>query len=465
MEHKEQIELFLSNKSLIERDFCTHEFALEEGGNGGDWKALFHRLENSLVFTTDMVLYCDPEFKSCNRYRSILPYDNQSRVSLGEDRNNYINASFVSIEETDTTYVLTQGPMKNTTNHFWQMVWEQGTVGIVMLCRCVENGREKCEQYWPAKRGMCMVAGTYTIETQGCTWSASHSLSFLLLHNSDTDESRKILHYSYTDWPDFGVPRNVVLFLEFLMEVRDSGVMAGPVVVHCSGGVGRSGVFTMTDMALSWLERGKSYSNLDLKELLLCMRRQRLGLVQTPEQLRFAYVSILTAAHDLMGYGQSILDLEREVKCWLAVKEHCVMKSVPGPEAATHHYLPSYQSGEHMSLALSCAPCPPLHAYMPNHSLTASLSSIPSYSSCTYSLSSASLSRSLSYVNTSPAPSILQTHITSRPQTHTTSCSQAPTSSAGSPGAVMSDSKMKTKRKSWFKGLKKLFRRKKKRKK
>ena len=69
VERKEQIELFLSNKSLIEREFCTHEFALEEGGNGGDWKALFHRLENALVFTTDMVLYCDPEFKSCNRYR------------------------------------------------------------------------------------------------------------------------------------------------------------------------------------------------------------------------------------------------------------------------------------------------------------------------------------------------------------------------------------------------------------
>ena len=66
------------------------------------------------------------------------------------------------------------------------------------------------------------------------------------------------------------------------------------------------------------------------------MRRQRLGLVQTPEQLRFAYVSILTAAHDLMGYGQSILDLEREVKCWLAEKEHCKIESVPGPKATAH---------------------------------------------------------------------------------------------------------------------------------
>ena len=333
MEGKDTRDLFWSNKSLIERQFCACEFAPKEtGSNEDNWKVLYRQLENSMVFTDDMALHFDPQCKDRNRYRNILPYDNMSRVQLREGDNDYINASYVAFEETNTTYILTQGPMKNTASHFWQMVWEQGSVGIVMLCRCVETGREKCSQYWPTQRGRQMICGGYAIENLECTRSASHSLSYLLLRNLDTNNSRRILHYSYTSWPDFGVPQSVVVFLEFLMEVRDSGVMecdVGPVVVHCSAGVGRSGVFAATDVALSWLERGKSFEELDIRALLLLMRRQRLGLVQSPEQLRFVYAVVLTAAHDLLGHGQSIRDLKMAVKSYGAEMERSRVSNCP----------------------------------------------------------------------------------------------------------------------------------------
>ena len=128
------------------------------------------------------------------------------------------------------------------------------------------------------------------------------------------------------------------------MEVRDSGVMecdVGPVVVHCSAGVGRSGVFAATDVALSWLERGRSFEELDIRALLLLMRKQRLGLVQSPEQLRFVYAAVLTAAHDLLGHGQSIRDLEMAVKSYGTEMERTRVSNCPVIKDALPHHFPS----------------------------------------------------------------------------------------------------------------------------
>lgn len=46
-------------------------------------------------------------------------------------------------------YIATQGPLAETSADFWQMVWEQGCVVIVMLTRLVENDVVLCHRYWP----------------------------------------------------------------------------------------------------------------------------------------------------------------------------------------------------------------------------------------------------------------------------------------------------------------------------
>ena len=397
----------------------------------------------------ELVLYSNPESRDRNRYRNILPYD-QNRVRLVEGKNDYINASYVSVQETGQTYILTQGPMENTIGHFWEMVWEEGTVGIVMLCRCEEGGKDKCAHYWPTEKEKPILSGCYVVEVQQTVHSASHCLSYLLLHNLKTNENRTILHFRYLAWPDFGIPQTTFVFLEFLMEIRDSGILLpdeGPLIVHCSAGIGRSGVFTLIDVAISLMEHGRSLHTLDLKDLLIKLRKQRLGLVQTEQQLRFAYTAILTAAHDLFEFGQSIPDLRNEVKCFIANIDRSKPKKCLGPDNAIPRPRPSP------------SPSPSL----------SSLFSIASYSSYTSSHSSqttALLSPSTSSLHF-PSQAYYGSPVALLPEP----CTTSPPQPHGSPGPVVcgSDSNVETREKktkgNWFKRLRqRLFRRKKRKK-
>ncbi|XP_020951682.1 tyrosine-protein phosphatase non-receptor type 2 isoform X4 [Sus scrofa] len=197
-----------------------------------------------------------PENRNRNRYRDVSPYDH-SRVKLQNVENDYINASLVDIAEARRSYILTQGPLPNTGCHFWLMVWQQKTKAVVMLNRVVEK------------------------ESSG--------------------ETRTISHFHYTTWPDFGVPESPASFLNFLFKVRESGSLDpehGPAVIHCSAGIGRSGTFSLVDTCLVLMEKG---DDINIKQLLLNMRQYRMGLIQTPDQLRFSYMTIIEGAKFIKG--------------------------------------------------------------------------------------------------------------------------------------------------------------------
>ena len=135
-------------------------------------------------------------------------------------------------------------------------------------------------------------------------------------HNVQNLETRTFLHFHYLDWEDFGVPQDTMSFLHFLLDVRSSGILrpgTGPAVVHCSAGVSRSGVFTLVDVCLSFMERTGGLNRLNVTDILLDLRRQRLGLVKTPEQLRFVYIAIFTA-HRALELGQTTEQLKKEVE-------------------------------------------------------------------------------------------------------------------------------------------------------
>ncbi|XP_023563275.1 tyrosine-protein phosphatase non-receptor type 2 isoform X3 [Octodon degus] len=197
-----------------------------------------------------------PENRNRNRYRDVSPYDH-SRVKLQNTENDYINASLVDMEEAQRSYVLTQGPLPNTCCHFWLMVWQQKSKAVVMLNRVVEK--------------------------------------------ESSDETRTISHFHYTTWPDFGVPESPASFLNFLFKVRESGSLDpdhGPAVVHCSAGIGRSGTFSLVDTCLVLMEKGE---DINIKQVLLNMRKYRMGLIQTPDQLRFSYMAIIEGAKCIKG--------------------------------------------------------------------------------------------------------------------------------------------------------------------
>ncbi|XP_045143914.1 tyrosine-protein phosphatase non-receptor type 2-like [Echinops telfairi] len=243
-----------------------------------------------------------PENRNRNRYRNVSPYDH-SRVKLQDTENDYINASFVVMEEAHRRYILTQGPLPNTRSHFWLMVWQQGTEAIVMLSRLVEQGKEKCVRYWPAKGGPQMLFRETGLSVELLTEEVKphYTEHRLRLRSLGSGQSRAIAHFHYTTWPDFGVPESPASLLHFLSQVRVSGSLKGehgPPVVHCSAGVGRSGTFSFIDICLILMAQGH---DITIKQVLLKMRKYRRGLIQTPEQLRFSYRAIIEGAQFTKG--------------------------------------------------------------------------------------------------------------------------------------------------------------------
>lgn len=238
--------------------------------------------------------------KNLNRYRDVSPYDH-SRVILSKGRCDYINASLVKVEKARRQYILTQGPLQRTTGHFWLMVWEQNCRAILMLNRVIEKNQEKCHQYWPLgeRNGgedfMILTDVGLEVEYVSEKEASYFTKRILRLTEIESGESREILHFHYTTWPDFGVPQSPTAFLRFLSAVRHSDALSenvGPPVVHCSAGIGRSGTFCLVDSCLV-LMKEHGVNSVKVRDLLMDMRCYRMGLIQTADQLRFSYLAII----------------------------------------------------------------------------------------------------------------------------------------------------------------------------
>ncbi|XP_054237937.1 tyrosine-protein phosphatase non-receptor type 2 isoform X2 [Indicator indicator] len=303
--------------AIIEQEF-------QEIDAVNDWQARYLEIRHkSSDYPHRVAKY--PENRNRNRYRDVSPYDH-SRVKLQNTENDYINASLVVIEEAQRYYILTQGPLPNTCCHFWLMVWQQQTKAVVMLNRIVEKDSVKCAQYWPTREEDVMtfsetgfrvrlvsedIKSYYTVHLLQleninylqCLEIRIFSFLIMLEIKLLSGESRMIFHFHYTTWPDFGVPESPASFLNFLFKVRESGSLSpehGPAVVHCSAGIGRSGTFSLVDTCLVLMEKKDPFS-VDIKKVLLDMRKYRMGLIQTPDQLRFSYMAVIEGAKFIMG--------------------------------------------------------------------------------------------------------------------------------------------------------------------
>uniref|UniRef100_A0A3P8X5W9 protein-tyrosine-phosphatase n=1 Tax=Cynoglossus semilaevis TaxID=244447 RepID=A0A3P8X5W9_CYNSE len=189
------------------------------------------------------------------------------------------------------------GPLPHTCGHFWEMVWEQRSRGVV-----------KCAQYWPHREeGDATFEDTnFKLTLVSEDIKSYYTVRQLELENLSlqTQETREILHFHYTTWPDFGVPESPASFLNFLFKVRESRCLNsdhGPVVVHCSAGIGRSGTFCLVDTCLLLMSTRKDPSSVRIRDVLLEMRRHRMGLIQTADQLRFSYLAVIEGAKYIQG--------------------------------------------------------------------------------------------------------------------------------------------------------------------
>ncbi|XP_040893831.1 receptor-type tyrosine-protein phosphatase eta isoform X3 [Toxotes jaculatrix] len=236
------------------------------------------------------------ENKPKNRYNNVLPYDS-SRVKLsiihGSPYDDYINANYMPGYNSRKEFIAAQGPLPTTVNEFWRMIWEKNVQTLVMLTRCNEQGRVKCEQYWSS--------GTKHFENITVTTASEIPLEDWTIRDFDiknvkTAETRSVRHFHFTAWPDHGVPETTELLISFRHLVRehmDQYSRNSPTVVHCSAGVGRTGTFIAIDRLIFQIERENT---VDVYGIVHDLRMHRPLMVQTEDQ----YVFLNQCAMDII---------------------------------------------------------------------------------------------------------------------------------------------------------------------
>uniref|UniRef100_A0A8I3QZJ2 Protein tyrosine phosphatase non-receptor type 20 n=2 Tax=Canis lupus familiaris TaxID=9615 RepID=A0A8I3QZJ2_CANLF len=189
-----------------------------------------------------------------NRYRDILPYDS-TRVPLGENKD-YINASYIRIVNSgeEYFYIASQGPLPSTIDDFWQMVLENNSNVIVMITREIEGGVIKCHHYWPISMKKPLELKNYRVFLENYQILQYFIIRILQVVRKSTGTSHFVKHVQFTNWPDHGTPASVDGFIKYVRFVRKSH-LTGPILVHCSAGVGRTGVFLCVDVVFCAIEK------------------------------------------------------------------------------------------------------------------------------------------------------------------------------------------------------------------
>ncbi|XP_036068490.1 receptor-type tyrosine-protein phosphatase eta isoform X4 [Oryzias melastigma] len=229
----------------------------------------------------------NPSNKPKNRYNNVLPYDS-SRVKLsiihGDPCDDYINANYMPGYQSKKEFIAAQGPLPGTVNDFWRMIWEKNVRTLVMLTRCNEQGRVKCEQYWASAVKSC---GDIIVKTTSEIILDDWTIKDFDIKNVKTAEVRSVRHFHFTAWPDHGVPETTELLISFRHLVRehmDQYSRHSPTVVHCSAGVGRTGTFIAIDRLIFQIERENM---VDIFGIVHNLRMHRPLMVQTEDQYIF----------------------------------------------------------------------------------------------------------------------------------------------------------------------------------
>ncbi|KAM9306684.1 tyrosine-protein phosphatase non-receptor type 13 isoform 2-T2 [Pholidichthys leucotaenia] len=249
----------------------------------------FENLQN-LQPLDDCLIGQTKENKKKNRYKNIVPFDT-TRVVLGND-GGYINANFIKmpVKDEDFVYIACQGPLPTTMGDFWQMVWEQKSTVIAMMTQEVEAGKIKCQRYWPDSKGTAeMVDDRLQITLVKDQHLDNFIIRLIQVKDTQTNEAQLVTHLNYTGWPDHGTPTQPEQLLTFISCMRHVH-RSGPIITHCSAGIGRSGTLICIDVVLGLISKDADF---DISDVVRNMRLQRQGMVQTEDQYIFCYQVIL----------------------------------------------------------------------------------------------------------------------------------------------------------------------------
>ena len=287
-------------------------------GKAGFWEEFEQMQQTEFRSTYSRKIGVLPDNRAKNRFRNILPFDH-TRVVLTEGADesvpgsDYINANYINGDIPEKRYIATQGCLQSTIGDFWRMVWQENVRVIVMITNEVERGRNRCARYWPNPGEPTEQAAVLQLVSIEETHNPYYILRQLQVTHKEKEETRSVFQYHFKAWPDHGVPQDPGVVLGFINEVNDklneidqSGlVKTGPVVVHCSAGIGRTGTFIVIDCILSSIERNGSILDheIDIQQCVQTIRLQRSGMVQTEPQYRFIYHAV---QHHVEAYKQRL---------------------------------------------------------------------------------------------------------------------------------------------------------------
>ncbi|KAL4635053.1 receptor-type tyrosine-protein phosphatase C [Arapaima gigas] len=240
-----------------------------------------------------------------NRYIDILPYDdNRVHLTTGADGSDYINASFIDGYKEPRKYIAAQGPKNETVVDFWRMVWEQQSSVIVMVTRCEEGNRNKCAQYWPSMDRETEIFEDFVVKISTEDYFPDYIIRHLTVANKrEKNSEREVTHIQFTSWPDHGVPGEPHLLLKLRRRVNSfKNLFSGPIVIHCSAGVGRTGTYIGIDAMMEGLE---AEGRMDIYGYVVKLRRQRCLMVQVEAQ----YILIHQALIEHTQFGETEIPL------------------------------------------------------------------------------------------------------------------------------------------------------------
>eukprot|EP00063_Salmo_salar_P021576 XP_013996411.1 PREDICTED: receptor-type tyrosine-protein phosphatase delta-like isoform X6 [Salmo salar] len=267
---------------------------VESGEHVTGMELEFKRLANTKAHTSRFVSANLPCNKFKNRLVNIMPYET-TRICLqpirGLEGSDYINASYIDGYRQQRGYMATQGPLAETTEDFWRMLWEHNSTIVVMLTKLREMGREKCHQYWPAERSARYQY--FVVDPMAEYNMPQYILREFKVTDARDGQSRTVRQFQFTDWPEQGVPKSGEGFIDFIGQVhktKEQFGQDGPISVHCSAGVGRTGVFITLSIVL---ERMRYEGAVDIFQTVKMLRTQRPAMVQTEDEYQFCYQAAL----------------------------------------------------------------------------------------------------------------------------------------------------------------------------
>ncbi|XP_052761525.1 receptor-type tyrosine-protein phosphatase alpha-like isoform X2 [Mya arenaria] len=308
------------NREIDNEDFCAREFTNMFEEDGGVYYNNAREISKFKLTVADLPEYVqnlsvkdlEEEFQKVpygllksyevsqtkfnmhrNRYKGIYPYDD-TRVIVRGGETDYINASYIDGFRKRNAYIAALGPMAKQLGdfgQFWRMVWQQKVEKIVMVTNLVEGEKTKCEQYWPGHGQSKLYGDTEVVCKVEKLYADFIWRQFTLSKDKHNFEERNLHHLQFTAWPDKDIPDNVTSIIEFRQKVNAlPRTFHGPVIVHCSAGVGRTGTYIALDILT---KEGETEGAIDIPGCVLNMRQNRPSMIQTLSQYKFLHQALV----------------------------------------------------------------------------------------------------------------------------------------------------------------------------